>query len=145
MKTSFYLLAFFGLFFIASCTKQGQLTPQERRLIGTWSYTKVKFFERGKLSSDNLTNEYSNTKLTFKEDFTATFVDEESDEIYEGVWDIVTNHTGETATNSLFVSLSSSFSGEVKQVIIQDICLNNKRLTGVYSSNDGVYNYVLEK
>jgi hypothetical protein len=145
MKTSFYLLAFFGLFSIASCTKQGQLTPQERRLIGTWSYTKVKFFERGKLSSDNLTDEYSDTKLTFKEDFTATFVDEESDEMYEGVWDIVTNQTVETATNSLFVSLTSSFSGEVKQVIIQDICLNNKRLTGNYRSSDGVYNYVLEK
>jgi hypothetical protein len=145
MKTSFYLLAFFGLFSIASCTKQGQLTPQERRLIGTWSYTKVKFFERGKLSSDNLTDEYSDTKLTFKEDFTATFVDEESDEMYEGVWDIVTNQTLETATNSLFVSLTSSFSGEVKQVIIQDICLNNKRLTGNYRSSDGVYNYVLEK
>jgi hypothetical protein len=145
MKTRFYLLAFFGLFSVASCTKQGQLTPQERRLIVTWSYTKVKFFERGKLSSDNLTDEYSDTKLTFKEDFTATFVDEESDEMYEGVWDIVTNQTGETATNSLFVSLTSSFSGEVKQVIIQDICLNNKRLTGNYSSSDGVYNYVLEK
>jgi hypothetical protein len=145
MKTRFYLLAFFGLFSVASCTKQGQLTPQERRLIGTWSYTKVKFFERGKLSSYNLTKEYSDTKLTFKEDFTATFVDEESDEMYEGVWDIVTNQTGETATNSLFVSLTSSFSGEVKQVIIQDICLNNKRLTGNYSSSDGVYNYVLEK
>ena len=145
MKTSFYLLAFFGLFSIASCTKQGQLTPQERRLIGTWSYTKVKFFERGKLSSDNLTNEYSDTKLTFKEDFTAIFVDEESDEMYEGVWDIVTNQTVETATNSLFVSLTSSFSGEVKQVIIQDICLNNKRLTGNYRSSDGVCNYMLEK
>jgi hypothetical protein len=145
MKTRFYLLAFFGLFSVASCTKQGQLTPQERRLIVTWSYTKVKFFERGKLSSDNLTDEYSDTKLTFKEDFTATFVDEESDEMYEGVWDIVTNQTLETATNSLFVSLTSSFSGEVKQVIIQDICLNNKRLTGNYRSSDGVYNYVLEK
>jgi hypothetical protein len=92
-----------------------------------------------------LTDEYSDTKLTFKEDFTATFVDEESDEMYEGVWDIVTNQTLETATNSLFVSLTSSFSGEVKQVIIQDICLNNKRLTGNYRSSDGVYNYVLEK
>ncbi len=145
MKTSFYLLAFFGLFSITSCIKEGQLTPQERRLIGTWSYTKVKFFERGKLSSDNLTNKYSNTKLTFKEDFTATFVGEESDEIYEGVWDILTNYNGETTNNSLFVSLSSSFSGEVKQLIFQDICLNNKQLTANYCSNDGVYNYVLEK
>ena len=72
-----------GLFLITSCSTEELIERREEGLIGTWVIDRARFDEDGLSFSDNVINEYRGDELTFFENGSLEYIDDNV-EIYTG-------------------------------------------------------------
>ena len=144
MKKGIQILVIFMAFLSISCEKDG-LSYEERKLVGTWEYTKVKFTKKWSIKTSDLSSDYRDYELKLREDFTAKYIDFQTGDNYTGLWDLSQICTDEDVVTTVFISLSNDVSGEVMQLIFENATLSKRFLRGVYQSKEGQYRYVLEK
>lgn len=94
-----YLTFFIGLFLITSCTTEDLIERREDRLIGSWEIDRARFDEDNEFFSDNIINEYRGDELTFFEDGTLEYL-EDNGELFIGTWyiDAIRNSSNDDGT-----------------------------------------------
>lgn len=63
----------------------------EEKLVGSWTYEKVKFLESWSISSDNLSSEYEELVLELRDDFSFEQVNQQTGDVLFGTWFISEN------------------------------------------------------
>lgn len=147
MKKIILPLAFLAL---VSCSKDDQLTPTERNVIGAWNYEEVRFTETWSFGSDDLTAGYSDITLTFYDDFTVTTLNTQTMETQTGIWEVnlVESYDNNGGTNwgeQLIASLASDQTGEITQLIWENLAVNKRRMNCSHNNKEGWYHFRLEK
>lgn len=135
---------FIGSILLLSSCQKDQLTFLERRVVGEWTYSSVKYIDQWSVFGEDQTDDYKDITLTFYEDFSAKSVDANTGVCYEGLWDLTETSTEDTGVNNLFVSFKNKETGELKQLIFEDCSIGTKKIRSRYQGNDGIYRYVLE-
>jgi hypothetical protein len=142
-------LPFLALLFLAGCQQIQKMTPTERRLVGEWQYTNVDYWPLWGFKED-ITNEVDHLLLQFNEDFTMTLVDPELNESYTGIWEVnIVSVSGPNNTvnsaEELIASASNDITGEVIQIIWENIGVTNSRIDADHDTKDGSFIYRLRK
>ncbi len=143
MKTFVPFLVLIGLL-MGSCQKKDGLTYTERRILGDWTYSKVKFTENWSVKTQDLTADYDQLTLTLRADFTALYTNAETGEVYEGLWELSENYSDDASVDNLFVSLQGGESNELRQLVFECVSVGTKKLRANYNTSDGCFRYVLE-
>lgn len=143
------MLLLSALLLAAGCTKDG-LTPMERKLEGTWRFDKVTRGETFSFHKDNITERYSGVTIQFRLDRTVSYVDVNTNEQYEGNWELryttSTNGDGSSSTEYFLDINMSSGTGELKTFLGTNASIGNKRINfNEYLNNTFYYTYVLRK
>ncbi|MBL7897603.1 MAG: hypothetical protein JNJ99_03625 [Crocinitomicaceae bacterium] len=143
------LFIFSGLFLLSSCDQSQKLTHTERKLIGQWEYDKVEYFPYWGFK-ENQTNEFESLQLEILKDFTITMQNSNTGEIYTGVWEVnIINLPSSNGNNMVaeefIASLSGNISGEVIQIIWENIAVDNSRIRADHDDKQGIFNYKLRK
>ncbi|WP_070137688.1 hypothetical protein [Crocinitomix algicola] len=139
-KLLFFVL---GVFLFASCTKEGELNYRERKLVGTWYYETVRVSEGW--SSQKITNDYHAVYLTFNADFSFDFRDEINEIYGSGLWEMTETYDGEYASDEIFISFNDDLTGDLYQIIFENISVTKRRVNAVYQDGSTRYNYTLYK
>lgn len=129
---------------LISCQKEG-LTYTEKRLLGTWNYTKVNFTKKWSLKSNDLMHDFAPISISFYSDFTARYIDAKKMDTLNGVWELTENCGEEESFDNLYVSLQNVASNELKQLVFEDCSITNGRLRSTYQNSEGLFRYVLRK
>lgn len=144
MKIKLLFVGLCALFILGSCEKDG-LTYTERRVLGDWTYTKVKYTRNWSVDPTDLTSDYNQFTITFNSDFSATYVDAETGESFSGIWDLIEDYDGENCTSDIYASFNREVTGELFHVIFQNISVTKQKLRANYMDNDGRFRYVLSR
>ncbi|MBK9191552.1 MAG: hypothetical protein IPM77_08565 [Crocinitomicaceae bacterium] len=147
MKTSLLFLLTGLLLF--SCDQSQKLTYTERKLIGEWEYDKVEYFPNWGFK-ENQTNEFEQYQIEILKDFTITMQNTMTGEIYSGVWEVniisLPSSNGNSQVAEEFIaSLSGNISGDVIQIIWENIAVDNSRIRADHDDKQGIFYYKLKK
>lgn len=146
MKTTLHsILLLFGILAFTACQKEDNLTFTERRVVGTWNFEKVKVYDRWSFNTDEITSDYDREYITFNNDFTAIYEDLETGEIFSGVWNLTENNSGDYCVSNIFASFTNDETGDLMQVIFEDISVTKKRLRAQFENKEERFNYLLLK
>jgi len=75
-----------GLFIFSSCTTEDLIERREDRLIGSWEIDRARYDDDGfNFNTDNVINEYRGDELTFFEDGSLEYIEDDG-EFYTGTW-----------------------------------------------------------
>jgi hypothetical protein len=145
-STLLFLLSGLVLF---SCDQSQKLTFTERKLIGEWEYDKVEYFPNWGIK-ENLSDEFANYQIEILNDFTITMQNLSTGETYSGVWEVniinLPSSNGNSAAAEEFIaSLSENTSGNVIQIIWENIGVDNSRIRATHDDKEGLFNYKLKK
>jgi hypothetical protein len=143
------VLPILTLILLTACQQMQKMTPTERRLVGEWQYTNVDYWPNWGLK-DDITNEVNHLLFQFNDDFTMTLVDPELNESYSGIWEvnIVSVAGPNNSVNSaeeLIASMSNDLTGQVIQVIWENIGVTNSRIDAQHDTKEGSFIYRLRK
>ena len=137
------ILFLFGLLFLSSCVKEGELNSTERRIVGTWYYETVIFSDGW--GSELITNQFHSIYLQFNSDFSFIYSDDVTGTTGTGVWDVVDSYNGDNSSNQIFISLTDDESGELSQIVFENISVTRKRMSATYQDHKTYYHYDLMK
>lgn len=144
MRTPLLFTLFIGLF-VLGCAKEGQLTWTEKRMLGTWTYEKVKVYDDWSISGDRITDEYEGISITFYSDFSVEMIDLNNAQSFSGIWNITESWSDDESSNHLFASLQENESGELRQLILENLSVTKKRMSASFDDNHQRFNYWLRK
>jgi hypothetical protein len=137
------------LILLTACQQVQKMTPTEKKLVGEWQYDNVDYWPLWG-SKDDLTNEQDHLVFQFNGDFTMTMLDLDLNESYTGIWEVnITSATGSevssNATQELIASLSHDVTGDVVQLIWENLGVTNSRINATHDTKDGYYSYRLRR
>lgn len=143
------VLPLLALMFLAGCQQIQKMTPTEKKIVGEWRYDNVDFWPIWG-SKDDITNELDHLVFQFSDDFTMTLLDLDLNESYSGIWEVnlttVSGSDGSSnASQELIASLSHDATGEVIQIIWENLGVTNSRINATHDSKDGYYSYRLHR
>lgn len=129
-----------------SCQKTDQLTWVEKRLVGSWFYTDVDFTPRWSFRKD-ITKDYFGQILTFNEDFSFSLENSETGETNVGVWQAnqVNGFSSNQQSDQVIASYEMAGTGEIIQMVWDDLCVSKNRINTAYQDKDGYYQFELKR
>ncbi len=134
-------------FVFMSCGKNGIFTAPQDKIIGQWSYVSVKFSHN--FTTDDLTQEYKNLILDFRNQRDVFLIDERSGNTQKGTWtmkeDTYTTEESTYTTYSLFLSFYDTTTGDIQQQLWDEVSVGKRYLRGTENYSDGSVSYKLER
>lgn len=131
------------LLLFSSCTK----SPDEK-IIGTWHFDKV-VYHTGVFSNDNITDEYKDLRLEFRNDGTFSQSGVANTTSIDGNWKIdghdVNDGENTTYVQTLVLSSYDTSSGQTEIHIWNDFTVNKKVMRATENDGNDSYSYVLRK
>ncbi len=144
MKKGLQIIAVFAAFLFVSCEKDS-LNYTERKIVGSWDYTKVKYNRSWSVSTSDLTTDYQSIQMDFNADFSANYSNSETGETGTGLWELTQTYSDDNCVTTIYVSFTDDESGELSQVVFENANICNRRMQAYYQEKDGRFRYVLEK
>lgn len=146
MKKLFLPLFVLVLF---ACDKNAQLNHVEKKMPGSWHYTKVEYKPNFGFSQD-YTDMFSDCTWQFNKDLSVTLDNDKTMESYTGVWEVndvmVPSSDGSTIyAYELIASLSDDVSGEAMLIVWENLNVTSTKITASHNTQDGWYTYKLRK
>lgn len=142
--THFGLLLLFSIV-LASCNQDLTLR-QERKIIGDWEFDKVRYYDANNVfNGDNITDEYDDVLLTFYEDKTMEYKDNNG-QTFVGEWDLEIDYSGEESEFELIAFLLDENTNEMKTMVWDAVYFFNKKMNATETFDNGErIEYRLEK
>lgn len=129
-----------------SCIKEGKLTYQERRLVGTWVFDKAKYTDRWSLLPEDILHEMDEVTIIFEDDLSVTYVDAAAGTSFSGVWEHNIDQVSENAgDNQLVISLVNDADGTPKTIIWDSFTTFKNKVNVCLTEKDGSYRYRLRR
>ncbi len=144
MKKGLQIMAVFAAFLFVCCEKDG-LNYTERKIVGSWDYTKVKYTRSWSVSASDLTSDYETIQLDFNADFSANYFNSATGETGTGLWELTQSYSDDNCVNTIYASFTDDENGELSQVVLENANVCNRKMQASYQEKDGRFRYVLEK
>jgi hypothetical protein len=127
-------------FFLGSCQKEG-LTNYERKILGEWEFDKVT------RNGFEINNDFKGDFIQFNSNFSTTYLDDPTGDSYTGVWEMIIDNSGsdDECSRSVFASFTHDVTGEIKQVVLNNVRRSKKRIVANFQEDFRSYRYVLQK
>lgn len=143
------VLPILSLILFTACQQIQKMTPTEKKLVGAWKYDNVDYWPVWG-SKDDITNELDHLVFQFNDDFSMTMLDTDLNESYSGIWEVnLTNVSGSDGSSNssqeLIASLSHDITGEVVQIVWENLSVTNSRINACHDHKDGYYTYRLRR
>ena len=116
-----------------SCTREAFIQREENQIVGDWYFYRVRvtsFF-----NVDNVTNNFRDASITFNEDYTVSYVQDNGD-LLEGNWTYNIIDGGEESSNQLVLQLENTNTGEESLLLWDDFSVTNRRMWGQEDFDD---------
>ena len=135
-------LTFTVLLFLLSSCEGGAFLSSAEKIIGTWEFEQVKHREAGTLGKDDVTDEFKHITLKFSDDYSIEFINNDTDVITGGTWDIKVEDECADVLNVMLGhyegAVFESWEWELSRVSVNT-------LKGTERKDGGVYHYQLAK
>lgn len=98
---AFLVYSLFSLFLIlSSCNKEYWLNNRTQKLIGTWTYDKVLELPSNKPGRNNITGQYPIKSVTFYNNNTVEFFDDNNQIVQSGTWQLFNYQRSQTSSEN---------------------------------------------
>lgn len=133
--TQISLLLLFTMIF-ASCNQDLTLR-QERKIIGDWKFDRVREFDRNDVfNGDNITDAYEAVLLTFYEDKTMEYKDNNG-QVFIGEWDLKIDFSGDDSEFELIAFLLDDDTSEMKTIVWDAVYFFNNKMNATETFDNG--------
>lgn len=137
------LIVVAGLFVLTGCVKEGELNYTERRIVGEWYYETVRVSQGW--GNDFITDQYHSIYLRFNSDFSFNYTDDYLGMTGTGVWDLTDTYNGEYSSDEIFISFTDDETGELYQIVFENISVTKNRINAQFRDKNTLYTYHLQK
>ena len=150
-KTPFVLiLTCLMLTSLSSCDKDSFFLPTEKKIQGTWKYEKVEFQRVFSFSKKNLTSDYSDLRIEFKNDNSIVQTSSIQNREAIGSWDIDRLYSSitedvNTTTELLKGHLTNVSTGYKTKYEWENLQVTRKRMSFTERRDKGIYHFKLRK
>ncbi len=128
------ILGYLVLFAVILTSCNDVTLQRENRMVGDWEFEMVREFDQFAIVGDKVTDEYETVLVTFFDDNTMEY--QEDGTVFSGEWDLKLDNSGEETDFELIAFLSNS-SGEVKQIVWDNVSIFNKKIRAIEQFDNG--------
>ena len=150
LKTTFITLLLI-VPILTSCNKESFGNTPEEKIIGTWTFDKVKYKPDGDISYTDFSSGYNNCTITFQSDGVLIAYDAKTNDTAEGYWYIdwyIEYDDNDDTEKTIYVMIGNVSNTDMainEDLYWDNLSVRNSKVEGDEVKDNGKYKYTLAR